>query len=55
VERRNDSAFARIALRPLALVDGTAHVMVLEPVSAQMPPRPEPEPAVPAARKGARK
>lgn len=55
VERRNDSAFARIALRPLALVDGTAHVMVLQPVSAQLPPRPEPEPVVLPVRKGARK
>lgn len=54
VERRNDSAFARVALRPLALVEGTAHVMVLQPVAAQIPPRPEAEPVVPAARKGAR-
>jgi rod shape-determining protein MreC len=54
VERRNDSAFARVGLRPLALLEGTAHVMVLQPVSAQIPPRPEPEPVVPAARKGAR-
>ena len=54
VERRNDSAFARVALRPLALVDGTSHVMVLQPVAAQIPPRPEAGPVVPAARKGAR-
>ena len=54
VERRNDSAFARVGLRPLALLEGTAHVMVLQPVSAQIPPRPEPEPVVPAVRKGAR-
>lgn len=55
VERRNDSAFARIALRPLALVEGTAHVMVLQPVSVQIPPRPDAEPVAPAGRKGARK
>lgn len=54
VERRNDSAFARIALRPMALVDGTAHVLVLQPVADQMPPRPQPEPVAPPARKGAR-
>ena len=55
VERRNDSAFARIALRPSAMVAGTSHVMVLQPVSAQIPTRPEPEPAAPAARRSARK
>jgi len=55
VERRNDSAFARIALRPMALVDGTAHVIVLQPVSGQLPARPEPEPEPAAPRKGARK
>ena len=55
VERRNDSAFARIALRPMALVEGSAHVIVLQPVSAQIPPRPVAEPEPAAARKGARK
>ncbi len=48
VERRVDSAFARIYLRPVALVSGTAHVMVLQPVSAQVAPRPPAEP-VPGA------
>lgn len=55
VERRNDSAFARITLRPLALVEGTAHVLVLQPVAVQLPPRPDPEPMLSAVRKGARK
>ena len=55
VERRNDSAFARISLRPRAMVAGTSHVMVLQPVSAQIPPRPVAEPAAPVARRSARK
>jgi len=55
VERRNDSAFARISLKPAAMVAGTAHVMVLQPLSAQIPPRPVAEPDAPVARKGARK
>jgi rod shape-determining protein MreC len=44
VERRADAGFARIALGPVAQVDGVRHVLVLEPLSVQMPPRPEPEP-----------
>ncbi len=55
VERRVDTAFARIACVPLALVAGAGHVMVLRPVSAQIPERPAPEPVAPVARKGARK
>ena len=41
VERRADSAFARIELAPAARPDGVRHVMVLEPLSAQLPPRPD--------------
>ena len=55
VERRVDSAFARIACLPLALVAGAVHVMVLKPVAAQLPQRPASEPAAPLPRKGARK
>lgn len=55
VERRVDSAFARISCLPLALVAGAVHVMVLKPVTAQIPERPAPEPAPAVARKGARK
>jgi len=40
VERRVDSAFARIYLHPEALVSGTAHVMILKPVTAQITARP---------------
>ena len=56
VERRADSAFARIHCVPLSLVHATRHVMVLTPVGMQMPARPQPEPApVANNRKGARK
>lgn len=42
VDRRSDSAFARITLAPTALPDGVRHVLVLEPLAAQQPPRPQP-------------
>lgn len=47
VERRVESGFARISLRPEANPDGVRHVLVLEPLAAQLPPRPAPsiEPA----------
>lgn len=48
VERRVDSSFARVLLAPVAPSDGVRHVLVLEPMSMQMPPRPEPAPAAPA-------
>ena len=54
VERRADSAFARISCAPQALVDGARHVMVLKPVSVQIPSRPVPDEVLPA-RKGQRK
>ncbi len=44
VDRRVDTGFARIALAPLAEPDSVRHVLVLEPVGVQMPPRPEPVP-----------
>lgn len=43
VERRVESGFARIALAPVANPDGVRHVLVLEPVGLQLPPRPAPE------------
>jgi rod shape-determining protein MreC len=54
VERRADSAFARISCAPQALVDGARHVMVLKPVSVQIPARPVPD-EVPPAKRGGRK
>jgi rod shape-determining protein MreC len=45
VERRADSGFARILLAPTASPDAVRHVMVLDPLGAQLPPRPEAVPA----------
>jgi rod shape-determining protein MreC len=39
VERRAESGFARILLAPKASADGVRHVLVLEPMALQMPPR----------------
>jgi rod shape-determining protein MreC len=47
VERRVESGFARIALAPAAPPDGVRHVLVLEPLSVQLPPRPEAPAAAP--------
>ena len=55
VERRVDSAFARISCLPLALVAGVGHVMVLQPISAQVAPRPALEVVPGTARKGGKK
>lgn len=55
VERRVDSAFARITCVPMALVSGVGHVMVLKPVAAQIAPRPAADAPPGPARKGARK
>jgi rod shape-determining protein MreC len=49
VERRAESGFARIGLAPIAQPDGVRHVLVLEPLAAQLPPRPAPV-ATPDAR-----
>jgi rod shape-determining protein MreC len=51
VDPRADSSFARIALAPTASADGVRHVLVLEPMAMQLPPRPAPEPE-PAPAKG---
>jgi rod shape-determining protein MreC len=57
VDRQSDSSFARIRLVPEVQVDGVRHVLVLDPLAAQLPPRPQasdPSASQPA-RKGARK
>ncbi len=54
IERRADSAFARIYCTPLAITSGAKHVMVLKPLSAQIPQRPPLEPAQ-VAKKGTKK
>lgn len=55
IERRAESAFAKIYCAPQALVTGARHVMVVKPVSAQIPPRPPATQAVNAPKKGASK
>ncbi len=54
VERRADSAFARIYCVPIAGVQGARHVMLLKPMAEPLPERPEPA-AEPPGKKGARK
>lgn len=41
IERRPESTFAKIYCVPLALVTGARHVIVVKPVSGQMPSRPD--------------
>ncbi len=57
VDRKIDTSFARIVLEPVALSDAVRYVLVLEPVGAQMPAKPEPVPedTKPAPRKGGRR
>jgi rod shape-determining protein MreC len=57
VERKVDSGFARIVLSPAAAPDGMRHVLVLEPLGLQLPPKPEPVPEEPKApiKKGGRR
>jgi rod shape-determining protein MreC len=54
VERQAESPFARIVLTPAANPVGVRHLLVLEPLSAQLPPPPEPpqDEAKPPARGG---
>jgi rod shape-determining protein MreC len=44
VDRLVDGGFARIRLAPNANADGVRHVLVAQPLSLQLPPRPEPPP-----------
>jgi rod shape-determining protein MreC len=46
VERQAEGGFARVTLAPAATADGVRHVLVLEPLSEQLQPRPTPEPDV---------
>lgn len=48
VERRVDTMFARIYCMPLAIVAGAHHVLVLDPLTDQIAPRPVPEAPAPA-------
>lgn len=54
VDRRGGSTFAKVTLKPAARLEGLRHVLVVEPLTLQLPPKPaEPEPA--PASKGRRK
>jgi rod shape-determining protein MreC len=55
VERRADSAFAKILCQPLANTLGARHVMILEPFSVQIPIPALTEHAQGAPKKGAKK
>ena len=53
VERQAEGGFARVTLSPTASADGVRHVLVLEPLSVQLPARPDPVPE-PVAKAAAR-
>ena len=55
IERRAESAFAKISCTPQAQVGSARHVMVVQPGSRQIPPRPEPVAPVTPSRKKANK
>ena len=55
IERRAESAFAKIYCLPQALVSGARHVMVVAPGTTQIPPRPEPRAAAAQSKKKASK
>ena len=58
VDPSADSSFARISLLPVATADDVRHVLVLEPMAMQLPPRPAEEasegPAAASAPRGPR-
>ena len=55
IDRRSEGGFARIMLTPSASLDNVRHLLVLEPMGLQMPPRPEPPVLDKAAAKAAEK
>ena len=55
VERRVDAVFARIYCVPVALVSGSADVLVLDAITAQIAPRPVPDVPVAVSRRGVAK
>ena len=54
IDRKLESGFARIALTPSVVLDGVRHVLVLEPLGVQMPPRPDTTPSEPITARGRR-
>lgn len=55
IERRVDSAFARISCLPVALVSGALHVVVLRPILATLAPPVPVEPVAASTKKGGRR
>jgi rod shape-determining protein MreC len=55
IERRAESAFAKIFCTPQALVTGARHVIVVKPGTGQIPPRPDDTPEPTPKKKGAAK
>lgn len=55
VERRADSAFAKIYCTPQANVLGARHVMVLQPLTNLVPGKPAEEPAAAGVKRGVKK
>src|SRR5438552_1250080 len=55
VDRKVDTGFARIALAPVASADGVRHVLLLDPIGLQMPPKPEAAPTAPERKPAAPK
>ncbi|WP_457281705.1 rod shape-determining protein MreC [Polaromonas sp. P5_D5] len=55
IERRAESAFAKIFCTPQALVTGARHVIVVKPGTGQIPPRPDDTPEPAPKKKGASK
>lgn len=55
IERRADSAFARISCIPVGRIASSLHVLVLQPYTGQVLPRPEPDVVPPANDKKGRK
>lgn len=55
VQRQSQDNFARVLLTPTAVNDGLRHVLLLEPLSKQMPPMVTDTPEAPAAASSAKK
>ena len=54
IEKSADSMFARILCEPMGRAQGVRHLMVLEPVGLELPPRPDADIVKPAPKNGGR-
>lgn len=54
IDRQAEGGFARVSLKTAAKMDDVHHVLVLEPISRQLPPRPDPKQDALAASGGPR-